>query len=103
MPFTAVMLVTPEGKLGKFQEFPTRAKAQAHVDTFIDQFPKAFVAHNPSNRHWEDMVINPTTRVVTFEVTRERQHKDAPVVAAIRLLAEDASPGTRAQVLALFA
>ena len=103
MPFFAVTDITPEGRIAKYQVFATRAKAQAFIDTHLDNFPAGQVVANPTARPYSDVLINPTSRATSFSppAPPEPGKGEGKWVKAIRLLAQDASPGTKAQVLAL--
>ena len=54
MGFVAIMAVTPENRLAKYQVFSTEAEANAHVARFTGRFPDAFVVAEPVGpmSHW---------------------------------------------------
>ena len=54
MTFVAIMAVTPNDRVAKYQSFPTEAEADAHVVDFVAKFPDAFVVSEPPlpRSHW---------------------------------------------------
>ena len=52
--FVVILAATPENRVAKRADFPTRAEADAHVVLFLDLFPDAFVASMPDapDGHW---------------------------------------------------
>ncbi len=54
MSFVAIMAATPEGRLAKYQGFPTEAEADAHVVLVAVRHPDAFTAPLPADpiSHW---------------------------------------------------
>ncbi len=97
MKFVAILAVTPEGRVAKFETFDTWQDAQDHADQYVD----AFVVTNPSQRAWPEWVLNPSNQTLSFAPPDPKVRVDSPIVQAIKLLAEDASPATKAAVLAL--
>ena len=47
MIYFVVVDTTEENRVAKYQEYPTRAEADAHVVRFASQYPNAFVVDNP--------------------------------------------------------
>ena len=101
MHFIAVTEVGPDGRLSKFQIADSRSEAQAFIDANLVDYPDGFVVANPSTRPWQEIVIHPVSGAITFEPPTPRDTGESGAIQAIRLLAEDASPTTKAAVLAL--
>ena len=51
-------------RIVKFQEYPTQAEAQAHVDRLKDKFPDAFAYDNAANTPLRDLWIKGQTITV---------------------------------------
>lgn len=45
--FLAIMKATPEGRVAQYMDFATKAEADAHVESFSERFPDAFVVSDP--------------------------------------------------------
>lgn len=98
MQFVAILATTPEGRVAKFETFDSWQEAQDHADQYIN----AFVVANPTQRPWPEWVLNPSNRSLSFSPPdAPLKGKETLALQAIRLLAEDASPATKAAVLAL--
>ncbi len=54
MRFVAIMKATPDGRIAKYQDFPTEVEANAHVSMFAGMHPDAFTIAEPSVpfSHW---------------------------------------------------
>ncbi len=98
MHFVAILAVTPEGRVAKFETFDSWQEAQDHADLYVN----AFVVANPTNRPDAEWVLNPSNRSLSFSPPDDPPPGiETPAIQAIRLLAEDASPQTKLAVLAL--
>ena len=65
--FFAIMAATPEGRIAKLREFPTRPEAEAHVARFSGKFPDAFVVAEPAEPmpHW---LIDMAAKTISIDV-----------------------------------
>jgi len=97
MRFIVVLALTPEGRLAKYAAFRVWADAEEHRV----QYEGSFILANTTRRPLQEWVVDPDTLEVTFEPVPVPVREDSVVVQAIKLLAEDASPATKAAVLAL--
>lgn len=99
MAFFAIMAATPEGRIAKYQDFPTKAEADVHRAAFFGKFPDAFTMSGLAAplSHWLiDMAAK--TAVISAPPPPDYDAIDAATVD--RLLLE--SGVTRAQIKTLF-
>jgi len=96
MPFVAVVETTQDGRVAKFAEFPRQIGADAHAAEF-----GGFVVHRPNTTSVQHMKIAPTTRAVTKVPRPEPVAVESTIMQAIRILAEESPPQTRAAIIAL--
>ncbi len=84
MSHTAIVAVTPEGRLAKRADFTKESDALAHVDKVSARFPDAFVIETPSEPEtdWlidmssQTVVIRPPA-ATTAEVSEEAERRIA--------------------------
>lgn len=66
MSFIAVLAAAPNGRVGKYAEFPTEAEAQAHVAAFQGRFPNAFAVEKPA-APWAHWRIDPVAKTAIID------------------------------------
>jgi hypothetical protein len=87
----AVVDVTQDGRIAKFQEYETEADAAAHVDRVLPQYPDAFVVQRPAGDgkqplFWKlDKSAKTAVVDVPVEYVREKveRHADQLIAEAV--------------------
>lgn len=87
MPFIAIMGVTEDNRVAKYQPFETQAEADAHVAEFGDRYPAAFVVADPPDTIDNLRVDVQARRVTADPVPPPPPPPENPVVTALRRLA----------------
>ena len=101
MNFVSIMSVTLEGRVAKFQQFPTRPEAEAHVARFSGRFPNAFVVAEPAGP-WSHWLIDMGAKTISIDVPPPPPPQpESPERLAIRALAAEIDAGTRGAVVAV--
>jgi len=95
MSFLAIVAATPTGRVAKYAEFDLETEADAHVVTF-----GGFVAAKPAEPR-RDWLIDMVGETLTISTAPPDVRQESPLMSAVRLLADDAIPATKAQILAL--
>ena len=102
MGFVAIMAVTPENRLAKYQVFSTEAEANAHVARFTGRFPDGFVVAEPAGP-WSHWLIDMVAQTVTIDVPPPPPPPpESDVIQAFRELADLSGPAAVARIEARF-
>ena len=101
MAFIAILSATPQGRVAKFRQFPTRTEADAHVARFTGRFPDAFVVAGPAGP-WSHWLIDMVAKTISIDVPPPAPPPpESPERRAIRAIAAEIDAGTRGAVTAV--
>jgi len=63
--FLAIVDVTPDNRVAKYQDFDTLLETETHVTSVLMNFPKAFAIANPGGA-FSDWLIDMTTKTIVL-------------------------------------
>lgn len=100
MPFVAILAVDAENRVAKYEDFPSLAAAQAHVDALQADYPGAFAAPAPA-AHFFAWRVNMAAKAISIDPRPVKTDREAPAVRALRVVAQALDPAKRAEILAI--
>jgi hypothetical protein len=68
--YLVIVDTTPDNKIAKYQEYETRAEANAHVGRVSSAYPNAFVVDNPALYHKAYTTVDTVAKTITFDQAR---------------------------------
>jgi hypothetical protein len=67
MTYLVVVDTTPDNKIAKHQEYPTREEADAHVARVSGNYPNAFVVDNPAPYALDYTTVDVAAQTITYD------------------------------------
>ena len=64
--YLAIVNTTPDNKIAKYQEYPTRAEADAHIVRILPNYPDAFVVDNPAPYVTNYTTVDVVAKTLTY-------------------------------------
>jgi hypothetical protein len=65
--YLVIVDITVDKKIAKYQEYPTRAEADAHVTRVLPSYPNAFVIDNPSAYVMDYTTVDVAAKTLTYD------------------------------------
>lgn len=100
--YLAIVDVTPEGRVAKYQDYPAEAEAQSHADRVRDDYPDVFVIEASAGVGVLDLVIDTAAGTARVEMRPVEPAKESEILLALRDLADDLGPQHAAKINARF-
>jgi len=67
MTYLVVVDTTPDKKISKFQEYPTRGEADAHIGRIAGKYPNAFVVDNYTQNSFEHTTVDMIAKTIAYD------------------------------------
>ena len=83
MAYLSIVKVAANGRVEKYQDYPTEAEARAHVERVKAMAPDAYVVQHPGGRT-ADWLCDPVAKTVVFSpLPQTASEINSPILAAI--------------------
>jgi len=79
MTYLVVVDTTPDKKIAKMQEYPTRAEADAHVERVKNKYPNAFVIDNPVPYKQAYTTVNLVDKTIIYDSATDTADREMRV------------------------